>query len=110
MADEDELRVDYLTSYKEHFVDKSKERSVEKIFKKGKGRSSAQNSNKKDLFGEKCYLTTLRIFLLLYYLLRYLLLITLLCYSFSLVSAIIIVDEHVYPSVFCYKNVPLYYC
>ena len=50
-ADEDELKVCYVTSYMEHFVNKSKERSVEMIFKRGSGQRS-QQSNRDNIFGK----------------------------------------------------------
>ena len=50
-GEDNDLNVCYMTSYKEHFVNKSKERNVEKIYKRGKGQRS-QQSNKNDIFGK----------------------------------------------------------
>jgi len=46
-----DLTVSYLSSYKQDFVNKSNERTVEKIFRRGGGQNS-QNSNSAELFGK----------------------------------------------------------
>lgn len=53
--EENDLNVCYVTSYKEHFVNKSSERNVEKIYKRCKGQRS-QQSNKNDIFGKFFYI------------------------------------------------------
>ena len=123
---------DYLTSYKEHIVNKSNKRSVESIIKKAKYTLFLKLKQKR-YFGEKWYLITLLItyhvtfYLLRYillitlhityfvityhvtfYLLRYLLLFTLLCNSFSLVSAIIVAEHILLVRLLLQKSAPCY--